>query len=74
MIPAFISAAGRIPDVAPSVAIARLGVISLAAFFIGPSLVGGLAELSSLPLAMMFPAISLVLAGYLSKSVAVKTE
>jgi MFS family permease len=74
MIPAFISAAGRIPDVAPSVAIARLGVISLAAFFIGPSLGGGLAELSSLPLAMMFPAISLVLAGYLSKSVAVKTE
>jgi MFS family permease len=74
MIPAFISAAGRIPNVAPSVAIARLGVISLAAFFIGPSLVGGLAELTSLPLAMMFPAVSLVLAGYLSKSVAVKVD
>lgn len=74
MIPAFISAAGRIPNVAPSVAIARLGVISLAAYFIGPSLVGGLAELTSLPLAMMFPAVSLVLAGYLSKSVAVKVE
>lgn len=69
MVPAFFSAAGRIPNVAPSVAIARVGVISLGAFFIGPSLVGGLAELSSLPIAMLFPAASLVAAGYLSRSI-----
>lgn len=69
MVPAFFSAAGRIPNVAPSVAIARVGVISLGAYFIGPSLVGGLAELSSLPIAMLFPAASLVAAGYLSRSI-----
>lgn len=69
MVPAFFSAAGRIPNVAPSVAIARVGVISLGAFFIGPSLVGGLAEISSLPMAMLFPAASLVAAGYLSRSI-----
>jgi len=69
MVPAFFSAAGRIPNVAPSIAIARVGVISLGAYFIGPSLVGGLAELSSLPIAMLFPAASLVAAGYLSRSI-----
>lgn len=69
MIPAFISAAGRVPNVAPSVAIARLGVISLGAYFIGPSLVGGLAELTTLPIAMMFPAVSLLIAGYLARSI-----
>lgn len=68
MVPAFISAAGRIPNVAPSVAIARLGVISLAAYFVGPSLVGGLAELTTLPIAMLFPAACLVAAGYLAKA------
>ncbi|MFZ9751423.1 MAG: MFS transporter, partial [Candidatus Nanopelagicales bacterium] len=68
MVPAFISAAGRIPGVAPSVAIARLGVISLAAYFVGPSLVGAIAELSSLPTAMMFPVVCLLAAGYLAKA------
>ena len=68
MVPAFISAAGRVPGVAPSVAIARLGVISLAAYFVGPSLVGAIAELSSLPTAMMFPVVCLLAAGYLAKA------
>ena len=67
MFPAFISGAAVIKGVAPSVGIARAGVISIAAYFVGPTLVGVLSDQITLPLAMMYPALALVLAGYLAR-------
>ncbi|MEI6867145.1 MAG: MFS transporter [Actinomycetes bacterium] len=69
MVPAFISATGRMTAIAPSVAIARVGVIGLLAYYIGPVVTGSLADLFSLPVAMAFPCSVLILAGYLSKTV-----
>ena len=66
MFPAYILAASQIPGVASSVAIARVGVIGLAGYFIGPSLTGALAQLTSLPIAMSYPILMLLLAGYQS--------
>ncbi len=66
MFPAYIIAASQIPGIASSVAIARVGVIGLAGYFIGPSVTGGLAQLTSLPIAMMYPILMLLLAGYQS--------
>jgi len=66
MFPAFILAASEIPGVASSVAIARVGVIGLAGYFIGPSITGALAQLTSLPVAMFYPISMLLLAGYQS--------
>ena len=67
MFPAFILGATMIKGVAPSVGIARVGVISIAAYFVGPTLVGLLSDLVTLPLAMLYPAAALVLAGYLAR-------
>lgn len=67
MFPAFILGATNIRGVAPSVGIARVGIISIAAYFVGPTLVGFLSDLITLPLAMMYPALALVLAGYLAR-------
>jgi MFS family permease len=66
MFPAYILAASEIPGVASSVAIARVGVIGLAGYFIGPSVTGALAQLTSLPVAMFYPISMLLLAGYQS--------
>ena len=51
---------------ASSVAIARVGVIGLAGYFIGPSVTGALAQVLTLPVAMMYPVLMLLLAGYQS--------
>jgi MFS family permease len=67
--PAYILAASRVEGVAPSVAIARVGVISMAAFFIGPSITGGLAEATSLPIAMTLPVIMFLFSGYQSRAI-----
>jgi len=66
MFPAYILAASQIPGIASSVAIARVGVIGLAGYFIGPSVTGALAQLTSLPIAMTYPILMLLLAGYQS--------
>jgi hypothetical protein len=66
MFPAYIVAAAQLPGVASSVAIARVGVIGLAGYFIGPSVTGGLAQLTSLPVAMGYPIVMLLLAGFQS--------
>jgi hypothetical protein len=47
---------------------ARVGVIGMMGFFIGPTITGGLAELFTLPIAILFPAICLTFAGYMSRS------
>ncbi len=66
MFPAYILAASEVPGIASSVAIARVGVIGLAGYFIGPSVTGALAQITSLPVAMMYPVLMLLLAGYQS--------
>ena len=66
MFPAYILAASQVPGIASSVAIARVGVIGLAGYFIGPSLTGALAQVTSLPIAMAYPILMLLLAGYQS--------
>ena len=66
MFPAYILAASEVPGVASSVAIARVGVIGLAGYFIGPSVTGALAQVLTLPVAMMYPVLMLLLAGYQS--------
>jgi hypothetical protein len=43
-------------------------VISIGAYFIGPSLVGILSDAITLPMAMLYPALALVVAGYLAKT------
>lgn len=68
MFPAFIVGAASIKGIAPSIGIARVGVISIGAYFIGPSLVGILSDAITLPLAMLYPALALVIAGYLAKT------
>ena len=68
MFPAFIVGAAAIKGIAPSIGIARVGVISIGAYFIGPSLVGLLSDAITLPWAMMYPALALVIAGYLAKT------
>lgn len=67
MFPAFILAASAIPGIAPSVSSARAFVIGLSGFFIGPSIIGFLAEGTSISIAMAFPVLSLLVAGFLSR-------
>lgn len=67
MFPAFILGSTKLKGIAPSVGIARVGVISIGAYFVGPSVVGFLSELVTLPYAMLYPAGALIVAGYLAK-------
>jgi len=67
MVPAFMNAAARVPDVAPSVALARVNIIGLAAFFIGPTLTGRVSQLTSLPIAMYISVLLLIFTGYQSR-------
>jgi fucose permease len=70
--PAYILAASSVPGIAPSVAIARVGVIGLTAFFIGPAFTGGLAQISTLPIAMAFPVMMLIFSGYQARMIKIK--
>lgn len=67
MFPAFIAESARIEGVPPSLGIARIGVISIAGYFIGPTITGFISELTTLPTAMMYPALALVLSGWLGR-------
>jgi len=67
MVPAMMVAAASLPGIAPSVALARIGIIGLGAYFIGPTVTGGLAQAINLPVAMAYPALMLVLAGWLAR-------
>jgi hypothetical protein len=70
--PAFNLAAASIPGIAPSVGLARIGLIAIAAYFGGPTLVGLIAELTSLPVAFAFPVILYLIAGVQSKYIKVR--
>jgi hypothetical protein len=47
---------------APSTGIARLGVTSIGAHFVGPSVAGIHSVAITLPMAMLYPALALVIA------------
>ncbi len=70
--PAYILAASAEPGVASSVAIARVGLIGFTGFFVGPAITGGLAQITSLPIAMGLPAVMFILSGYQSHVMKVK--
>jgi len=67
--PAFILGAANLKGVAPSVGIARIGVISIGAYFVGPTVVGVLSDQITLTYAMLYPVVFLVLSGYLAKAI-----
>ena len=69
MFPAFILAASRIKGVAPAVAISRVGVIGIAGYFIGPTVTGLFAEISTLSVAMAYPVLMMILGGYMSRAI-----
>jgi hypothetical protein len=60
-LPLAIGAGGKAPGETPATAAARVSTLGYLGSFVGPALVGGLASLSSLPLALGLPAL-LVLA------------
>lgn len=59
MFPALILSAAAIKGLPPSVAIARVGVVSLAGLFVGPPVIGLISESRGLTVAMMYPAAAL---------------
>ena len=67
MVPAFMNAAAKVPGIAPSVALGRVNIIGLAAFFIGPTLTGGVAQITTLPLALGISVALLIYTGYQSR-------
>jgi MFS family permease len=72
MFPAFIVGAAKIPGVPASLGIARISVISIAGYFLGPPITGFISELTNLPTAMMYPGAALILAGIAGKGLANK--
>lgn len=70
--PAFNLAAASIPGIAPSVGLARVGLIAIAAYFGGPTLIGLIAEVTSLPVAFAFPVLLYMIVGLQSKYIKVR--
>jgi MFS family permease len=70
--PAFNLAAASIPGIAPSVGLARIGLIAIAAYFGGPTLIGLIAEITSLPVAFAFPVLLYLVVGLQSKYISVR--
>jgi MFS family permease len=70
--PAFNLAAASIPGIAPSVGLARVGLIAIASYFGGPTLIGLIAEVTSLPIAFAFPVLLYMVVGLQSKYIKVR--
>ena len=70
--PAFNLAAASIPGLAPSVGLARIGLIAIAAYFGGPTIIGLIAEVTSLPIAFAFPVLLYMVVGLQSKYIKVR--
>jgi hypothetical protein len=70
--PAFNLAAASIPGIAPSVGLARVGLIAIAAYFGGPTIIGLIAEITSLPIAFAFPVLLYMVVGLQSKYIKVR--
>ena len=62
----FLGAAAK--GIAQSIGNARVGLISIGVNLIGASLAGLLSDAITLPLAMMYPALALVIADYLART------
>jgi len=71
--PAFNLAAASIPGIAPSVGLARVGLIAIAAYFGGPTIIGLIAEVTSLPIAFAFPVLLYMVVGLQSKYIKVRS-
>jgi hypothetical protein len=52
--------------------LARIGLIAIASYFAGPTIIGGLAELTSLPIAFAFPVILMMCAALQARFISVK--
>lgn len=61
--PAFMLAAGTIPGIPASIGIARVAVLAIAGYFVGPTITGLISELTLLPIAMIYPVSMLALGG-----------
>lgn len=72
LFPAFNLAAMSLPGIAPSVGMARVALIAIAANFFGPALIGGISEITSLPISFALLAALLLLVGRQSKFIRVK--
>jgi hypothetical protein len=70
MFPSFMLSAGAVEGIPPAVAISRVGVIGISSYFLGPTIIGLLAQIFSLPFALMYPVALLVLVGVLSRKMA----
>jgi MFS family permease len=70
--PAFNLAAMSVPGIAPSVGMARVSLIAIASNFFGPAIIGGISELTTLPIAFGLLVLLLLLVGRQSKYVLVK--
>jgi MFS family permease len=70
--PAFNLAAASIPGIAPSVGLARIGLIAIAAYFGGPTVIGLIAEVVSLPVAFAFPVLVYMVVGFQAKYIKVR--
>jgi hypothetical protein len=66
MAPSFASIAGAIPGIPTARAVARMQMISAFGFFFGRGLVSLLTNYVGLPVALLMPALALVLAGLIA--------
>ena len=72
LFPAFNLAAMSVPGIAPSVGMARVAMIAIAANFFGPALIGGISEVTTLPVSFALLAALLLLVGRQSRYIKVK--
>jgi len=72
MFPAFIVGAAKVPGIPASLGIARISVISITGYFLGPTVTGLISELTDLPTAFMYPGIALIVAGIAGRGLRVK--
>lgn len=65
--PAFMLAAGTIKGIPASVGIARVAVLAIAGYFVGPTITGVISEITTLPVAMIYPVAMLALGGLMAR-------
>jgi len=68
-LPLAISAGGNTPGEAPATAAARVSTLAYLGSFVGPALIGGLATLAGLPLALALPAVLVVATAFGARAV-----
>ena len=66
--PAFMLAAGTVRGIPSSVGIARVALLGIAGYFVGPTITGLISEATSLPIAMIYPVAMLALGGLMALS------